>query len=384
MSVNRSANENSATGAEGSGLSVVVAGGGTAGHIEPALAVADALRRMDPSIRVTALGTARGLETRLVPARGYPLELIPPVPLPRKPTMDLLRLPGRVRASVARTREIIDAVRADVIVGFGGYVALPAYLAAGRGLSRRRRVVPVVVHEANAKAGIANKVGARRAIRVLAAVPDSGLAADIVGIPVRSAITSLDRAALRAEARAHFGLPTEGPVLLVFGGSQGARSLNEAVAGAAPQLAAAGISVLHAHGPKNTLDVSGADSPDAPYVAVPYLSRMDLAYAAADVVVCRSGAMTVAEVSAVGLPAVYVPLPHGNGEQELNARPVVAQGGGRIVPDSEMSPKYVIDEVIPLLMDPARVQEMGRAAAHAGHRDAADTVARIVLEVAGR
>ncbi|MCP2293438.1 undecaprenyldiphospho-muramoylpentapeptide beta-N-acetylglucosaminyltransferase [Nocardia amikacinitolerans] len=367
--------------AKGSGLSVIVAGGGTAGHVEPALAVADALRRLDDSIRVTALGTERGLETRLVPERGYPLELIPPVPLPRKPTADLLRLPGRVRAAVAETRAVIDAVQADVIIGFGGYVALPAYLAAGRGVLRRRRAVPVVVHEANAKAGIANKVGARRAARVLAAVPDSGLPrAEVVGIPVREAITSLDRAALRAEARAHFGLPAEGPVLLVFGGSQGARSLNEAVSGAAPQLAAAGVSVLHAHGPKNTLEVAEGDD-TARYVAVPYLSRMDLAYAAADAVVCRSGAMTVAEVSAVGLPAFYVPLPHGNGEQEFNARPVVAQGGGRIVPDAELSPKYVIDEVIPLLMDSDRLTEMGRAAAGAGHRDAADEVARIVVEL---
>ncbi|WP_062978792.1 undecaprenyldiphospho-muramoylpentapeptide beta-N-acetylglucosaminyltransferase [Nocardia flavorosea] len=364
-------------------MSVIVAGGGTAGHIEPALAVADALRRLAPGTRVTALGTRRGLETTLVPERGYPLELIPPVPLPRKPSMDLLRLPGRVRASVARTREIIDEVGADVIVGFGGYVALPAYLAAGAGVLRRRRAVPIVVHEANAKAGIANKVGARRAARVLAAVPDSGLRADIVGIPVRSAITSLDRAGLRAQARDHFGLPAEGPVLLVFGGSQGARSINAAISGAAPQLAAAGISVLHAHGPKNNLEVPSPD-PHAPYVAVPYLSRMDLAYAAADAVVCRSGAMTVAEVSAVGLPAVYVPLPHGNGEQELNARPVVAAGGGRIVGDPQLSAKYVIDEVIPLLTDPARIAEMGRAAAGAGHRDAADEVARIVLRAAGR
>ncbi|WP_280445421.1 UDP-N-acetylglucosamine--N-acetylmuramyl-(pentapeptide) pyrophosphoryl-undecaprenol N-acetylglucosamine transferase, partial [Nocardia brasiliensis] len=291
--------------------------------------------------------------------------------------------PGRVRASVAQARAVIDRVEADVIVGFGGYVALPAYLAAGPGLLRRRRAVPVVVHEANAKAGIANKVGARRARRVLAAVPDSGLAgAQVVGIPVRAAITTLDRAALRAEARAHFGLPAEGPVLLVFGGSQGAVSLNDAVSGAAAQLAAAGISVLHAHGPKNTLEVAAGDGA-ARYVAVPYLSRMDLAYAAADAVVCRSGAMTVAEVSAVGLPAFYVPLPHGNGEQELNAGPVVRQGGGRVVPDSELTPKYVIDEVIPLLMDPARLIEMGRAAAGAGHRDAADEVARIVLGVAG-
>ncbi|MEV0250565.1 undecaprenyldiphospho-muramoylpentapeptide beta-N-acetylglucosaminyltransferase [Nocardia sp. NPDC050712] len=364
-----------------SALSVIVAGGGTAGHIEPALAVADALRRLDESIRVTALGTERGLEKDLVPARGYPLELIPPVPLPRKLSGDLLRLPGRVRASVAATRAVIDKVDADVIVGFGGYVALPAYLAARGGLLGRRRAVPVVVHEANAKAGIANKVGARLATKVLAAVPGSGLAgAEVVGIPVRGAITSLDRAALRAEARAHFGLPAAGPVLLVFGGSQGARTLNEGVSGAARELTAAGISVLHAHGPKNTLTLADTNG-DARYVAVPYLSRMDLAYAAADAVVCRSGAMTVAEVSAVGLPAVYVPLPHGNGEQELNARPVVAQGGGRIVADQDLTPDYVINEVIPLLRDPARLTEMGRAAAGAGHRDAADEVARIVAAI---
>jgi UDP-N-acetylglucosamine--N-acetylmuramyl-(pentapeptide) pyrophosphoryl-undecaprenol N-acetylglucosamine transferase len=370
-------------------LSVIVAGGGTAGHIEPALAVADAIKAIDDTAVVTALGTARGLETTLVPERGYPLELVPPVPLPRKPTLDLLRLPGRVRASVRRTREVLDATGADVVVGFGGYVALPAYLAAGPGLLRRRRRIPIVVHEANASAGIANKIGARRAARVLAAVAGSGVSArgrsdaEILGIPVRASITGLDRAALRAEARAHFGLPADGPVLLVFGGSQGARSLNEAVSGAAESLAAAGVAVLHAHGPKNTLDVPATPG-GPPYVAVPYLSRMDLAYSAADAVICRSGAMTVAEVSAVGLPAVYVPLPHGNGEQELNARPVVAAGGGMIVADGDLSAGFVAETVIPLLRDPARLEDMGRRAAGAGHRSAAAEVARIVIDVAAQ
>ncbi|MBO0852719.1 MAG: undecaprenyldiphospho-muramoylpentapeptide beta-N-acetylglucosaminyltransferase [Nocardia sp.] len=373
-------------------LSVIVAGGGTAGHIEPAMAVADALRRLDPTITITALGTQRGLETTLIPERGYRLELIPPVPLPRKPTMDLLRLPGRIRSAVARTRSVIAEVDADVIIGFGGYVCVPAYLAAGRGLLRRSRRIPLVVHEANVKAGIANKLGARRAARVLAAVPNSGVHApgrrdaEVTGIPVRESIATLDRAGLRATAREHFGLPAQGPVLLVFGGSQGARRLNEAVSGAAEQLLAAGISVLHAHGPKNTFDLSHtvSESGDAKYVAVPYLSRMDLAYAAADATVCRSGAMTVAEVSAVGLPAFYVPLPHGNGEQEFNARPIVSLGGGRIVADARMTPKYVMDEVIALLTDTDALTKMSEAAAGAGHRDAADEVARIVAEVAGR
>jgi len=364
------------------GVSIVLAGGGTAGHVEPAMAVADALTAFDPDVRITALGTQRGLETRLVPERGYHLELITPVPLPRKPSADLMRLPLRVRRAVRQTRAVLDDVDADVVVGFGGYVALPAYLAAMGGLLRRRRV-PVVVHEANASAGWANRVGARSAIRVLSAVPDPGLrGVEVVGVPVRASITSLDRIALRGQARAHFGFADDARVLLVFGGSQGAQSINRAVAAAAKDLAVAGISVLHAHGPRNTLDLRQPADGDPPYVAVPYLDRMDLAYAAADLAVCRSGAMTVAEVTAVGLPAVYVPLPIGNGEQRLNALPVVNAGGGLIVDDADLTPSYLADTVAGLLDDVGRLQSMTAAAALAGHRDAAQRVAEVALEIA--
>jgi UDP-N-acetylglucosamine--N-acetylmuramyl-(pentapeptide) pyrophosphoryl-undecaprenol N-acetylglucosamine transferase len=366
----------------GSDLSVVLAGGGTAGHVEPAMAVADALRALDPGVRITALGTQRGLETRLVPARGYDLELITPVPLPRKPSADLARLPLRVRTAVRQTRAVLDGVHADVVIGFGGYVALPAYLAARGGALGRHRV-PVVVHEANASAGWANRVGARSARRVLAAVPDPGLGrVEVVGVPVRDSITALDRAALRAEARAHFGFADDARVLLVFGGSQGARSINNAVAGAAESLAASGVSVLHAHGPKNTLELPEPRPGDPPYVAVPYLDRMDLAYAAADLAICRSGAMTVAEVSAIGLPAVYVPLPIGNGEQRLNALPVVNAGGGVLVDDADLSPQFVAATVAGLLTDEPRLRAMTAAAALAGHRDAAQRVAQVALDIA--
>jgi len=357
-------------------VSVVLAGGGTAGHVEPALAVADALSAAEPGIRVSALGTARGLETRLVPDRGYDLRLVTPVPLPRRLNLDLFRLPLRVRRSVKETRAVLDAVDADVVVGFGGYVAVPAYLAA-------RGRVPVVVHEANARAGLANRLGARVARRVLAAVPGSGLAtAEVVGMPLRASITGLDRAALRAEARAHFGFAEDARVLLVFGGSQGAVSINRAVSAAAADLAAAGVSVLHAHGPKNTLDLPAPRPGDPPYVGVPDLNRMDLAYAAADLAICRSGAMTVAEVSAVGLPAVYVPLPIGNGEQRLNALPVVEAGGGLLVADAELTPSYVGGEVVALITDAPRLAAMTAAAAGVGHRDAARRIAEIVLDVA--
>lgn len=363
------------------GISVLLAGGGTAGHVEPAMAVADALTALDPRVRITALGTERGLETRLVPQRGYRLELITPVPLPRKLSADLVRLPVRVRSAVRQTRAIMDDVGADVVIGFGGYVALPAYLAARS--TRPGRRVPVVVHEANASAGWANKVGAKLAQRVLSAVPDPGLGqVEVVGMPVRVAITSLNRAALRAEARAHFGFADDARVLLVFGGSQGAQSLNRAVSGAAEQLAAEGISVLHAHGPKNTLELPAPRAGSAPYVAVPYLDRMDLAYAAADLAVCRSGAMTVAEVSAVGLPAVYVPLPIGNGEQRLNALPVVEAGGGIIVDDRSLTPEFVAGTVPGMLNDQHTLTSMTAAAVRAGHPDAARRVAEVALEVA--
>ncbi|MBU8832664.1 undecaprenyldiphospho-muramoylpentapeptide beta-N-acetylglucosaminyltransferase [Mycolicibacterium goodii] len=363
-------------------ISVVLAGGGTAGHVEPAMAVADALRALDPDVRITALGTRRGLETRLVPQRGYDLELITPVPLPRKPSKDLLRLPLRVRTAIRQTRDVLSGVDADVVVGFGGYVALPAYLAARGGLTGRGKV-PVVVHEANARAGLANRVGARSARRVLSAVPDSGLRnVEVVGVPVRESITSLDRNALRARTRAEFGFADDAKVLLVFGGSQGAQSINRAVAAAAKDLAAAGISVLHAHGPKNTLDLPPADPQAPPYIAVPYLDRMDLAYAAADLAICRSGAMTVAEVTAVGLPAVYVPLPIGNGEQRLNASPVVAAGGGLLIDDSALSGDTVARTVIPLLTDDSRLSAMTRAASLSGHPDAARRVAQVALEIA--
>lgn len=360
-------------------ISVVLAGGGTAGHVEPAMAVADALTELDPQVRITALGTARGLETRLVPERGYDLRLITPVPLPRKPSADLVRLPLRVRTAVRQTRAVFDAVDVDVVIGFGGYVSVPAYLAARPGLRRSR--VPVVIHEANASAGWANRLGARSAQRVLAATPDPGLGAvEVVGVPVRASITSLDRAALRAQARAAFGFAEDARVLLVFGGSQGAQSINRAVSGAAGALAATGISVLHAHGPKNTLDLPEPSGP--PYVAVPYLDRMDLAYAAADLAICRSGAMTVAEVSAIGLPAVYVPLPIGNGEQRLNALPVVDAGGGLLIDDADLSPALIAETVASVLADPDRLRQMTAAAALAGHRDAARRVAEVALEVA--
>jgi UDP-N-acetylglucosamine--N-acetylmuramyl-(pentapeptide) pyrophosphoryl-undecaprenol N-acetylglucosamine transferase len=364
-------------------MHVVLAGGGTAGHIEPALALADALRRRDPAVAVTALGTARGLESRLVPARGYDLALVPPVPVPRRPSPALLAVPARVRGAVRAVVEVLDQASANVVVGFGGYVAAPAYLAA------RRRGIPIVVHEANARPGLANRLGARLTSHVATSVPGTRLPhATLTGLPLRHAIATLDRPARRAEARAAFGLDPDRPTLLVSGGSQGARRLNTASAGAARALRLAGVQVLHATGSQHSVTVErDAGGDPAPYVTVPYLERMDLAYAAADLMLCRAGAMTCAELTATGLPGAYVPLPIGNGEQRLNATPVVQAGGGLCVEDAACTPDWVRDELIPLLCDPQRLATMGAAAARFGRRDAderlADLVTRAVQQAGG-
>jgi len=369
------------TGLGGRGpLSVVLAGGGTGGHIEPALALADALVRADPSAVVTALGTERGLETRVVPARGYRLELIPAVPLPRGLRLELASLPLRIARSVRAAGGVLDRVHADVLVGFGGYVSLPAYLAA------RRHRVPIVVHESNAVPGLANRVGARLTRYVAVGLPGTPLPhAQHVGIPLRDSISGLDRFAVGPGAREYFGLLPGAPTLLVSGGSQGARRLNLAIGGAVERLTGAGVQVLHVTGPENVDDVSGvtAATGNAPYVRVPFVDRMDLAYAAADMMLCRSGAMTCAELAAVGLPAAYVPLPHGNGEQRRNAEPVVRAGGGVLVDDAELSADWVAGPLLALLADPRRLAAMAIAAASLGRRDADQRLLAMVLAAAG-
>ncbi|MFZ0324661.1 MAG: undecaprenyldiphospho-muramoylpentapeptide beta-N-acetylglucosaminyltransferase [Actinomycetes bacterium] len=356
--------------------SVVLAAGGTAGHLEPALAVADELRRRDAEVAVTVLGTAKGLESRLVPARGYDLRLIEPVPLPRSLSRATLSLPARLRRAVGGARRVLVDVDADVVVGFGGYAALPAYLAA------RRLRCPIVVHEANARPGLANRVGARLTRYVAVSFADTGLAHErLVGVPLRPQIAALDRLALRDPARAELGLTRDRPVLLVFGGSQGAQRINDAVAGAARRLLDSGCQVLHAAGPSNTVVVDTRPG-DPRYVVVPYLDRMDLAYAAADLVLCRSGAMTCTEVAAVGLPAVFVPYPFSNGEQELNARPLVDRGAAILVDDSDLTAEWVGSTIPTLISDDRALARMGRAAKQASGPDAAGLLVDLIDEAA--
>jgi UDP-N-acetylglucosamine--N-acetylmuramyl-(pentapeptide) pyrophosphoryl-undecaprenol N-acetylglucosamine transferase len=359
--------------------SVVLAGGGTAGHTSPLIATGLELRRLSPGLALTALGTPRGLETTVVPAAGLELELIPPVPMPRRVGTDLLLLGPRLLQAVHATVGLLRHTRADIVLGFGGYVSTPAYLAA------RRLGLPIVIHEQNVLPGLANKFAARLTSHVYTSFPQTPLPhARCIGLPMRRAITDLDRIAVQREARLGFELHPELPTLLVSGGSQGALRINTAVAAAWPELLAHGIQVLHVLGPNNlTPDIvrSLDAQTSAVYQPVAYVAEMERAYAAADLMLARSGAGTVLETAAVGLPAVFVPYPHGNGEQARNAELVVSAGGGIMLADSNCTSAWVAEEIPALFAHPDRLAGMRNALAGVARLDAATVLASQVLEV---
>lgn len=347
---------------------IIVAGGGTAGHIEPALAVAEALKERGAT--VAALGTTRGLETTLVPQRGFQLELIDPVPVPRKPSVDLFKLPGRLIKTIRQTRNILKAYHADAVIGFGGYVSAPAYIAA------RSLKIPFFVHEANASAGMANKLGIRLGGTGLNAVADSGIPGEVVGIPLRQSLKE-DPVIARQRALNTWGLDANKPTVLVTGGSQGAASLNRAVAGGIDRVLAAGIQVLHSVGKKNSL-------PDAKagYVPLSYIDDMAAAYAVADLIVCRAGAMTVAENTQAGVPAVYIPLPHGNGEQGRNATAIVEAGGARIIQDADFDGDAFATQVTEILGNQETLEKMRAVVRGSGLGNASAVIAGKILAAA--
>lgn len=347
----------------------LLAGGGTAGHVNPLLAVADGVRARDPEATVLVVGTAEGLEARLVPQRGYELLLVDKVPFPRRLDRAAAAFPQRFARAVGQVRTHLRERAVDVVVGFGGYASAPAYVAA------RRSGVPFVVHEANAKPGLANVLGARAAAGVGVAFAGTPLrGSTVVGMPLRREIVELDRADLRTEAAAHFDLDAGRPTLLVFGGSLGAQRLNEAFAGSWRDVLDTGWQLLHVTGERSELADPGAPG----YAMRRYVDRMDLAFALADAIVSRSGAATVSEISALGIPAVYVPYAVGNGEQRLNAASVVEAGAAFLIPDGEFTADRVRAEVVPLLGDDARLDAMRVAAASVGTRTGTENVIALI------
>lgn len=342
------------------------AGGGTAGHVNPLLAVADELCRADPDAQVIALGTQEGLEARLVPDRGYELVTIPKLPFPRRPNRAALRFPVVYTNLVRSLARQIQERQIEMVVGFGGYAAAPAYSAA------RKAHVPVVIHEGNARPGLANRWGALLTPWVGVTFPGTPLPhAHQVGMPLRREIEQLDVARARSLARAVFGLDDERPTLLVTGGSSGARRLNATVRDRAERMINAGWQILHIQGGLGELDDPGL----AHYRLLNYCDRMELALASADCAVARAGAVTVSEFTHVGVPAIYVPLPFGNGEQRYNAAGVVASGGGVMVSDSHFTPEWIDSHLMLLLSDRDRLRGMAEAASRFG---VADGAARMV------
>ncbi|WP_027588002.1 UDP-N-acetylglucosamine--N-acetylmuramyl-(pentapeptide) pyrophosphoryl-undecaprenol N-acetylglucosamine transferase [Acidipropionibacterium thoenii] len=367
-------------------VNVVLAGGGTAGHTSPLIATAQALGRHPDLGHLSCIGTPKGLEGRVIPEAGLELDMIDPVPLPRELTGELLRVPGHLLRAVRQAGQILSDRQADVLVGFGGYVSMPAYLAA------RRAHVPIVIHEQNAVPGLANKVASRFACQVATAFPGTGLRGSrFIGMPLRDAVTSLAlldppaRAERTRSARVELGLDPQLPTLLVSGGSQGAVAINDAVVGARDRLLADGVQIVHVLGPRNigTAMPLTDQTTGARWLPLGYLDDMTLGYAAADLMVARSGAGTVVETAALGLPCVYVPLPHGNGEQARNAAPLVAAGAGVQVDNADLDAERLLAETA-RIHDPQALAAMSAAGRGTMPADAAETLADIVLGAADR
>lgn len=398
-------------------VSLVLAGGGTAGHVNPLLSIAQAIRAQRPQAHISILGTSVGLEARLVPAAGFELTTIQKVPFPRSVNLDALKFPYRWIKERKAVSHLLSSSNADVVVGVGGYAAAPAYVAA------HRAGLPLVIHEQNARAGMANKLGARWAQFVGTVYDDTGLpqqpeSSDAqasssspafvhgvhrVGLPLRQAIAQAcekietNPQAAREESARALGLDPHRPIVLVTGGSLGALSLNEAIAGACDallehaqvihltgkgKLAQVRETVTRIIGRQHLAGLGEDQAGQGDYHAVEYLEHIELAFLCADLVVCRSGAGTVSEIAALGIPAVYVPLPIGNGEQKFNAEPVVEAGGGMLVDDKDFTSQWVSKNLMELLADSARLQRMRQAAASWGVRNAAQVMASTILAIA--
>lgn len=363
---------------------VLLAGGGTAGHVFPALSVADEL--VAAGVEPVFVGVPDRLEARLVPAAGHRLHLVDAVAVPRTLSPKLLKLPGALRAAVRRCMDIAEEEQALGAVTFGGYVSFPV----ARAAARTGR--PLVVHEQNAVPGLANRVAGRWAERIAVTVPGS---ADrfarpercaVTGNPVRDEVLHLDRDARRRAARIEFGLDPDTTTLLVFGGSQGARSLNQAIVDAHTRWSTDQLQILHAAGRRQFSETAaaweqaraGADGPRSK--VVDFIDSMADAYAAADVVVCRAGATSIAELSVLGMPSVLVPYPYATGDhQRHNAEALQRAGAAELVADDELDGQRLVDVVEPLLTDPQRHRAVAEAARAFGRPDAARNVASLLL-----
>lgn len=306
---------------------ILFAGGGTAGHVEPAWAVSEVWHKRHPGDEIAFLGTKSGLEVTLIPERDGTLYLIPKVTAPRKIGLPALAFPFQLINSVVKTISIVK--RFDVVVGFGGYVAGSAYIAAA--LLRK----PIVVHDQNAKVGLANRFGAIFTKEIVVAYPNSGLSgARVVGNPLKRQIVNLatqsDWSAARANAKAEIGV--SGELILILGGSTGSVSINKVIS----EINFDGRTVIHSVGKANDLPEATSN-----YRPVSYIEDMATALLAADLVISRSGAIACSEFAALGKYALFIPLPIGNGEQALNANELVAAHKAEVLAQDDFTATWL-------------------------------------------
>lgn len=352
---------------------VMLAGGGTAGHVNPLLAVAEELVASGISTpeEILVVGTATGLESRLVPQAGYELATTARLPFPRRANLEALAFWPRFGIAVLGVMRVIRRHRPDVVAGFGGFASAPSYVAAWL------TGTPLVIHEANAVPGFANRLGARLTRYVVTTFGRTRLPhGRLLGLPMARRLTSPKPKVSATSARSHFGLMPKKPTLLVTGGSQGSVTLNSTMQSVAPDILALGWQILHIVGGKNPVP---EDRPQG-YVALAYCDEMDKALAAATLIISRAGAATVSEIQLLGIPAIFVPYPVGNGEQEKNAEDSLRASAAVLVLDREFTPEYVRSMVIPMLADDAAIRRMADNAVGLGRPDAARAFVAVMME----
>jgi undecaprenyldiphospho-muramoylpentapeptide beta-N-acetylglucosaminyltransferase len=361
----------------------LVVGGGTAGHVQPAIAIARALVQRGHRLgAVELVGSERGIESRLVPAAGFALTLLPGRGLERKLSLRNLRSLVALVVAFARAWRLVGRKRPRVVVSVGGYASVPCALAA---VLRR---IPIVVAEQNSAPGAANRFVGRFARACAVSFEGTPLPRAVVtGNPVRPEILAIDRRRDATGARTKLDVEPGRRVVLVFGGSLGALRINRAVLAALPRWADRGdLHVRHVVGTRDWDEIAGAGPPLPPgaplrYQALSYDDDMPTSLAAADLVVCRSGSSTSFELLAAGLPAVLVPSPHVTADhQTANARHLERQGAAVVVPDAELDGDRLVAEVDALLADPRRLSAMAAAARAGARPDAADAIAALAEE----
>jgi undecaprenyldiphospho-muramoylpentapeptide beta-N-acetylglucosaminyltransferase len=355
------------------GVDVLISGGGTGGHVFPALALADELlARGHPRDGIRFVGAARGLEATAVPAAGFAIDLLPGRGLERRLSSDAIRRNLRTTydtaVAFARASTLVGRLRPRVVVGVGGYASLPALVAA------RVRGIPCVVHESDAHPGLANRIAVRLGARPAVTLPGTPLhGAVVTGNPIRPSIAAVERA------------PVSPPLVAVVGGSLGARSLNEAVLGLYDRWRhRTDVTIHHVTGTRDyqgcstELAAQRAPGDRLSYRLVPFEEHMEVVYREATLMVSRSGGMT-AELTTVGMPSVLVPLPGAPGDhQTANADALVAAGAAVKIPDAELAPERLATELDALLGDPPRLAAMSAAARALGRPDATARFADLV------